>query len=72
MKIIKRTSSGSELVDLISNNHTYSDTVANETEALRNKLKLPVKGRRPKLHANVHPKLDLSELYCKASMMMMY
>jgi len=51
----KKTSNSSDLVDLISNNHTYSDTVANETVQ---PCALSVKGRRPKLHVNVHPNLS--------------
>jgi len=36
-----KTSNGSELVDLISNNHTHSDTVVNETvQALRTTCKM--------------------------------
>jgi len=35
-----KTSNGSELVDMISNNHTHSDTVVNETvQALRTSCK---------------------------------
>jgi len=66
MKMIKKTSNGSELVDLISSNHTYSDTVANETvQALRTTWK----GRRPKLHVNVHPKLVLTCRVCGACLL---
>ena len=61
-----KTSNSNKLVELISNNYTQAKTVDNET---MQDCALRVKGRRPKLYVNVHPKL--SELFWMIRMILM-